>query len=159
MSSSAVVYASQNHPRFLDELKSLLRIPSVSTLPEHEGDCHFAAEVLAADGLGMAGARVIVVGVSYKAGVQDLRESPALPLIAGLRAEGAEVGYWDPLIPSLRLPDGSQLHSESAPAGSGWDLAIVHTLHPGVDDAWVRDCPRVLDATYQFSGVSHRVVV
>jgi nucleotide sugar dehydrogenase len=118
-----------------------------------------AAEVLAADGLGMAGARVIVVGVSYKAGVQDLRESPALPLIAGLRAEGAEVGYWDPLIPSLRLPDGSQLHSESAPAGSGWDLAIVHTLHPGVDDAWVRDCPRVLDATYQFSGVSHRVVV
>ena len=118
-----------------------------------------AGEVLAADGLGLAGARVIVVGVSYKAGVQDLRESPALPLIAGLRAEGAEVSYWDPLIPSVRLPDGTQMHSESAPAGSGWDLAIVHTQHPGVDDSWVRDCPRVLDATYQFSGVSHRVVV
>ena len=39
-----------------------------------------AVEVLAADGRGLAGARVIVVVVSYKAGVQDLRESSALPL-------------------------------------------------------------------------------
>ena len=39
MSSSAVEFAQQNHPRFLDELKDLLRIPSVSTLPEHRGDC------------------------------------------------------------------------------------------------------------------------
>ena len=49
MPLTAVEYARQNHPRFLEELKSLLRIPSVSTLPEHAGDCHFAAEVLAAD--------------------------------------------------------------------------------------------------------------
>src|SRR6202167_4371808 len=49
MSSSAVSYARENYPRFLDQLKALLRIPSVSTLPEHAGDCHFAAEVLAAD--------------------------------------------------------------------------------------------------------------
>jgi len=49
MSSAAVEYARKNYSRFLDELKALLRIPSVSTLPEHIGDCHFAAEVLAAD--------------------------------------------------------------------------------------------------------------
>lgn len=49
MSSSAVAYARQNQPRFLDELKALLRIPSVSTLPEHKADCRRAAEVLAAD--------------------------------------------------------------------------------------------------------------
>ena len=49
MSSPAVTYARQNHPRFLSELKDLLRIPSVSTLPEHNGDCRKAAEVLAAD--------------------------------------------------------------------------------------------------------------
>jgi len=61
MSSSAVVFASQNHPRFLDELKALLRIPSVSTLPEHAGDCHFAAEVLAAElaRIGMENVRLI----------------------------------------------------------------------------------------------------
>jgi acetylornithine deacetylase/succinyl-diaminopimelate desuccinylase-like protein len=49
MPSSAVTYARQNHPRFLNELKDLLRIPSVSTLPEHKGDCHRAAEALAAE--------------------------------------------------------------------------------------------------------------
>jgi acetylornithine deacetylase/succinyl-diaminopimelate desuccinylase-like protein len=49
MSSSAVTYARENYPRFLDDLKSLLRIPSISTLPEHKADCRHAAEVLAAD--------------------------------------------------------------------------------------------------------------
>jgi acetylornithine deacetylase/succinyl-diaminopimelate desuccinylase-like protein len=49
MASSAVEYARRNYPRFVEELKALLRIPSVSTLPDHAGDCHFAAEVLAAD--------------------------------------------------------------------------------------------------------------
>ena len=49
MSSSAVAFARQNHPRFLDELKALLRIPSISTLPEHKGDCRKAAEFLASE--------------------------------------------------------------------------------------------------------------
>ena len=49
MSSSAVSYARENYPRFLDELKALLRIPSISTLPEHKADCRQAAKVLAAD--------------------------------------------------------------------------------------------------------------
>jgi acetylornithine deacetylase/succinyl-diaminopimelate desuccinylase-like protein len=61
MSSSAVSYARQNHPRFLDELKALLRIPSISTLPENKGDCRHAAEVLAAEltRIGMEHARLI----------------------------------------------------------------------------------------------------
>src|ERR1700677_303982 len=61
MSSSAVSYARENYPRFLDQLQALLRIPSVSTLPEHAGDCHFAAEVLAADlsKMGMENVRLI----------------------------------------------------------------------------------------------------
>src|ERR1035437_7602544 len=61
MSSLAVAFAHQNHARFLEELKALLRIPSVSTLPEHIGDCHFAAEVLAAElmRIGMENVRLI----------------------------------------------------------------------------------------------------
>jgi acetylornithine deacetylase/succinyl-diaminopimelate desuccinylase-like protein len=61
MSSSAVAYARNNHPRFLDELKALLRIPSISTLPEHKGDCRLAAETLAADleRIGLENLRII----------------------------------------------------------------------------------------------------
>ncbi len=109
-----------------------------------------AAEVLAADGIDLAGARIVVVGVSYKAGVRDVRESPALPLIAALLDRGADVGYHDPLMPRIRLDDGRELASVPDPGARDWDLAIVQVVHPGVDHEWVRCCPRVLDATYRF---------
>src|ERR1700678_3191197 len=61
MASSAVAYARKNHPRYLDDLKALLRIPSISTLPEHDGDCRKAAETLLAElkRIGMENARLI----------------------------------------------------------------------------------------------------
>ncbi|MGA3033464.1 MAG: dipeptidase [Terracidiphilus sp.] len=61
MSSSAVAYASKNHPRFLDELKALLRIPSISTDPEHKADCRKAAEALLSElkRIGMENGRLI----------------------------------------------------------------------------------------------------
>jgi acetylornithine deacetylase/succinyl-diaminopimelate desuccinylase-like protein len=49
MSSAAVSYARENQKRFLDELKDLLRIPSVSTAEEHKDDVRKAAEVVAND--------------------------------------------------------------------------------------------------------------
>jgi acetylornithine deacetylase/succinyl-diaminopimelate desuccinylase-like protein len=61
MSSSAVAFARQNQPRFLDELKALLRIPSISTDPEHKDDCRKAAELLLAElkRIGMENVRLI----------------------------------------------------------------------------------------------------
>ena len=118
-----------------------------------------AVEVMAAAGRPLAGARVMVIGVSYKSGVRDLRESPAVPIIEGLIREGAEVGYHDPLIPELDLPGGRQLCSVAAPQGPAFDLVLVHTVHPGVDYSWAYDCPQILDATYQFQGAPDRAVV
>ena len=46
MSSSAVSYANQNQQRFLSELKDLLRIPSISTLPQHKDDVRRAAQFI-----------------------------------------------------------------------------------------------------------------
>ncbi len=119
-----------------------------------------AGEVLAAAGRpGLAGAKVMVVGASYKAGVRDLRESPAIQLMASLLAGGADVAYYDPLIPLVTLPGGEMLASASDPQGGSYDLAVIHPLHPGVDYAWVTECSSVLDATYQFESASHREVV
>jgi UDP-N-acetyl-D-glucosamine dehydrogenase len=117
-----------------------------------------AGDVLGADGRKLAGARVIVVGASYKAGVRDLRESPALPVISGLLSAGAEVAYHDPLISRIQLPGRDPMSSVASPRGEEWDLAVIHTIHAGVDYSWVADCPRVLDATYKFDA-PHRTVV
>jgi len=61
MASPAVSYARSNQARFLDELKDLLRIPSVSTLNEHKADVQKAAEFVAADlrHIGMENVQVI----------------------------------------------------------------------------------------------------
>ncbi len=61
MTSPAVAFARQNYSSFLDDLKALLRIPSISTLPEHKDDCRRAAESLAVElkRIGMDNARLI----------------------------------------------------------------------------------------------------
>jgi hypothetical protein len=110
-----------------------------------------AAGPVAIPGLGYAGA-------GCKAGVRDLRESPALAIMAGLLREGASAGYYDPLLPVIELPGGQVLASEVTPAGHNWDLAVARTLHPGTDCSWAYPCPRVLDGTYQFFGATHRAV-
>jgi UDP-N-acetyl-D-glucosamine dehydrogenase len=83
--------------------------------------------------------RVLVLGVAYKADVSDLRETPALEIIAELRARGAVVVYHDPHVPSLRLADGATLQSvpliESALLDA--DCVFVHTAHASIDWSWV----------------------
>ncbi|HWE90886.1 MAG TPA: nucleotide sugar dehydrogenase [Pseudonocardiaceae bacterium] len=118
-----------------------------------------AVDMLAEAGLAAPGARVMVVGVSYKPGVRDLRESSALAVIDGLDQVGAKVAYHDPLVRSLSTRGGVVLDSDPAPDPADWDLVVLHTVHPGADYSWVRDCPRVLDATYQFDQAPHRQIL
>jgi UDP-N-acetyl-D-glucosamine dehydrogenase len=57
------------------------------------------------------GADILVLGVAYKADIDDARESPALDIIGLLRLRGARVGYSDPHVPMIEL-QGTTLHSE-----------------------------------------------
>lgn len=84
MSVSAIDYARQNQARFLDELKALLRIPSISTLPEHKSDVRRAAEVLAAEltRIGMENVRLIETTghpLVYADWLHAAKSSPAKP--------------------------------------------------------------------------------
>jgi nucleotide sugar dehydrogenase len=117
-----------------------------------------AAEVLAASGTSLAGARVILAGVSYKPGVADMRESSAITIMTGLARRGAVVSYHDPLIPAFTLPGGQRAASVESPRSEDFDLAVIHTLHPGADYAWAAGCPRVLDASYVFDAPHCEVV-
>jgi UDP-N-acetyl-D-glucosamine dehydrogenase len=118
-----------------------------------------AVEVVSDLGRGLSGARVLVVGVSYKPGVQDVRETPALEIIPGLEARGARVYYFDPLVPSIQLPDGRLMASDDSAPVSEWDLVLLHTIHPQHDYSWVSSSPTVLDATYRFESMPERHVV
>ncbi|MET9595872.1 nucleotide sugar dehydrogenase [Streptomyces sp. NPDC006516] len=112
-----------------------------------------ARQALAARGLGTAGARVLILGVAYKPGVADLRESPALEIMDRLAAWGATVEYADPLVPRLER-HGVVRHSVGVPGATEWDLVLVHTLHPGVDVSWPADSPVVLDVTRRPAGAA-----
>jgi UDP-N-acetyl-D-glucosamine dehydrogenase len=98
------------------------------------------------------GSRVAIVGVSYKPGVGDLRESPALRIMRLLREQGAEVVYNDDYVPEL--PDHG-LASEELPAAlEGADCAVIVTAHPDLDvERVVRDVPLVVD----FRGVTRGI--
>ena len=95
-------------------------------------------------GRAVRGARIAVLGVSYKPGVSDVRESPALKIIALLRELGAEVVYHDPLVAELAGPGLRSLALDDALAGA--DLALIVTASRGLDfDAVATRVPWLLD--------------
>jgi UDP-N-acetyl-D-glucosamine dehydrogenase len=90
------------------------------------------------------GSVVAVLGVAYKPGVGDVRESPALKILTLLAALGAELRYHDPYVP--RLPEQELESSSLEDALDGADLAVIVTAHPGIDhDAAVQQVPLALD--------------
>jgi nucleotide sugar dehydrogenase len=99
------------------------------------------SELLADRGIGLRGARVLVVGVTYNPGVDDIRESPALEILHELLERGAMVDYTDARVPELTLPDGAVLRSVVDPSAVDVDLVIIHVLHPGVDHTWLAGRP------------------
>ncbi|TMK84846.1 MAG: nucleotide sugar dehydrogenase, partial [Actinobacteria bacterium] len=62
-------------------------------------------EALNDAGKAVRGSKVLAVGVTYKPGVDDLRESPSLAVMERLAAKGADLSYHDPFVPELHLPD------------------------------------------------------
>jgi UDP-N-acetyl-D-glucosamine dehydrogenase len=79
------------------------------------------------------GSRIALLGVSYKAGVGDIRESPALKIINGLRRLGGDVVYHDAFVPSL--PGFDLASHDLDDALESADIAVVVTAHPGIDYA------------------------
>ena len=98
------------------------------------------------------GSRIAIIGVSYKAGVGDLRESPALKIMHLLVELGGQLVYHDDHVPDLPELD---LRSESlASALEGSDAAVIVTAHPDLDVEQIVDgSPLVVD----FRGVTRGI--
>jgi UDP-N-acetyl-D-glucosamine dehydrogenase len=110
------------------------------------------------------GARVLVLGVAYKRGVGDTRESPALEVLARLRHRGAQISYADPYVPSLEV-EGTVLEAiELTDAQlTTSDCVVILTDHTDFDyRRVVARASLVVDtrnATWGISAPAGRVVV
>jgi UDP-N-acetyl-D-glucosamine dehydrogenase len=105
-------------------------------------------------GRAVRGSRIHILGVAYKGGVSDMRESPALKILRLLHGRGAILSYTDPHVPEL--PDHGLRSVELADAVPSSDLVVLVTAHPGIDHEWVaRTAPRLID----LRGITRRLAL
>lgn len=100
-----------------------------TAMPDHVVKVVF--EALNDSGKAMKGARILMLGLAYKADVDDDRESPSYVLMRKLEEKGAKVAYHDPYVPVIRL---TREHPEfagrkSVPIDEACDLILVVTAH------------------------------
>ena len=118
-------------------------------------------------GVTLRGARILLLGLAYKSGVPDTRESPAVEIFRLLEERGAVLSYHDPLVP--RFPATRRLHGTSRDLESvvldemmlaAQDAVVLVTPQPGMDLALVRRAARlVVDTRGVFRGDGPGVVV
>jgi UDP-N-acetyl-D-glucosamine dehydrogenase len=113
-----------------------------SEMPEYV--CSKVADALNDREKSVKGSRVLILGVTYKRDIEDVRESPALDILKLLEARGARVSYNDPHVPHLEL-NGLSLHSaELLPAVREADVVVIVTDHSAYPYAQIVDAARVV---------------
>ena len=108
------------------------------------------------------GSRVLVLGVSYKKDVDDLRESPALTIIELLKRQGADVSYHDPYFPVLLKGRHYDLQMQRASLEhlNEYDCVAIITDHSDYDyPTIVREAQLVVDTRNATHGISSPKIV
>ncbi len=98
------------------------------------------SDALNESGRSLKGATILVLGVTYKPNVGDLRESPALEIINLLRKRGATVGFHDPFVAELSMADGVRHRTElTQRAVSSAHCVAIISPHDTYDLPWIAD--------------------
>ena len=101
-----------------------------SQMPDHV--VSLVAESLNHSGRAIRGSRVLILGVAYKADIDDTRESPALDIMEKLRERGALMEYSDPHVPTLEFAGKSLKSTPITPAKlERFDCVVIATAHKG----------------------------
>ena len=115
---------------------------------------------------GLNGSRILVVGLAYKKNVADIRESPALAIIARLEQRGAAVDYHDPFV--AEIPEtrdhaglaGRRSRPLDPEVLASCDAAVIVTDHDCIDFALLTaHCPLVVDTRNATRGLAQDRVV
>lgn len=131
------------------------------SMPQHV--LNKISDALNADGKPLNGSKVLILGVAYKADINDLRESPALDLIHLLQEKGAHIDYHDPHVPYLTA-DGLDLTSVALAEETLQmaDCVVITTAHSTYDWQWVAENSHLIvdtrNATKRLDTISARIV-
>ncbi len=119
------------------------------------------ADALNENGRSLKGATILVLGVTYKPNVGDLRESPALEIMGLLRKRGATVGFHDPFVSQVPLGDGIRQRAELTQRTiAGADCVALISPHASYDLPWIADhAPLVFDARNAYGDTQRPNVV
>lgn len=118
-----------------------------------------AAKVLNRAKKALNGSKVLVLGVAYKADIDDYRESPAIDVIEILQREGADVDFFDPYIPKFRAHGKEYvgLADISSEAIASYDIVFVAAAHTNVDyDMIEKNAQAIFDSKNAMKEVKNR---
>lgn len=118
-----------------------------------------AAKVLNRAKKALNGSKVLVLGVAYKADIDDYRESPAIDVIEILQREGADVDFFDPYIPKFRAHGKEYVGiAEMNPeAIASYDIVFVAAAHTNVDyDMIEQNAQAIFDSKNAMKEVKNR---
>ncbi len=118
-------------------------------------------EALEGKNVKLRDAKILIVGVTYKRNIKDLRKSPSIDIIEGLQKKNALVSYFDPLIPYLKLNHIDLKSIELKTANlEKFDCVVIATDHFGIDyDLILRKSRLVFDARCVYKGKNDRKVI
>jgi UDP-N-acetyl-D-glucosamine dehydrogenase len=128
-------------------------------MPEHVVD--LVAKALNLRGRAIRGSRVLVLGVAYKAGIDDTRESPSLDIMQTLMDRGARVEYSDPFVPDLRFGGHRMKSVPLTPSHlARVDCTVIATAHGEFDfGAILRHSTSVVDTRNALKGRRSKKIV
>lgn len=118
-----------------------------------------AAKVLNRVKKALNGSKVLVLGVAYKADIDDYRESPAIDVIEILQREGANVDFFDPYIPKFRAHGKEYvgIADISPEVVSSYDIVFVAAAHTNVDyDMIEQNAQAIFDSKNAMKDVKNR---
>ena len=135
-------------PSYLAHVANQVGVPATFIKRANEVNLAMPAyvmqRVIAGSGGSIKGKQIVVVGVSYKSNVADVRETPAAAVIDLLRQQGATVTWHDDLVSTWRGENSAPIQG---------DIAVLLTKHDGVSVDAIKACGYVFDCTGTIPGV------
>jgi len=131
-----------------------------TAMPEYV--VHRTAEALNEDRKSVKGSKILIIGLAYKADVDDERESPSYVLMEMLKHRGAQVAYYDPYVPVIR-PTREHPHWAGVKSVSwdrrtieSYDLVLIATKHSCINYRELADWSRcIVDTRNAMAGIRH----